>query len=209
MRPEGLHVHSVTLDFTLRSKLQEVRHNDRGESEFTGNENFLETGELELRSTESLLGEGNVLRLCSDGDEDITDGDTGGLTVSLTEGTTHTLLESIGTSAGEHLVDADDVPWVNSHSDMETFLTSGRLHVLVSGNTGGFEGFRGNLFFLERDQMDAVGEKIPVGLLFTTVVHSDLGVGDTTIETRLRIRLVLLISETTSGSSSHFVCINN
>ena len=53
--------------------------------------------------------------------------------------------------------------------------------------------------------MDASGEHSPVTLLLTTVVHSDLGVRYTTVEAGFRIRLVLLISVTTRGSSSHFV----
>ena len=52
---------------------------------------------------------------------------------------THTGLESISTGAGKHLVDADHMPWVDSNADVERFLTALGSHVLVGGNTGGFE----------------------------------------------------------------------
>jgi len=178
----------------------------RGETVFTGDENLLSAGELELGTTEGFLGVGNIIDLGSDGDQNGTNADTGSLTEGLSVSVTHTGLESISTGAGEHLVDADNVPGVDSDSDMETILTGVVLHVLVSSNTGSFEGLGGDLFLLVRDHMDASGETGPVSLLHATIVHSDLGVRDTSVETRLRIRLVLLISETASWSSSHFVC---
>ena len=138
----GLHVDTITLDLALSLKSLEIGVNELGEAVFSGDENLLSAGELELGTTQGLLGESDVLRLCSDGDEDGTNVDTGGLAEGLTVSVTHTGLESISTGAGEHLVDADDVPWVNSDTDMETFLSSVGLHVFVSGNTGGFEGFR-------------------------------------------------------------------
>jgi hypothetical protein len=52
--------------------------------------------------------------------------------------------------------------------------------------------------------MDAAGEVIPLGLLLTTVVETDLGVWHTTVVARLGVRLILLVSVATSGSSSHF-----
>lgn len=57
--------------------------------------------------------------------------------------------------------------------------------------------------------MDASGEERPVSLLLSTVIHADLGVGDTSVETRLRIRLVLLISEAACWTSSHFFSSKN
>jgi len=57
--------------------------------------------------------------------------------------------------------------------------------------------------------MDRVGEPIPVGFLASTVVESELGVGDTTVETRLRIWLVFLVSVALGGSSSHLLENNN
>jgi hypothetical protein len=59
----------------------------------------------------------------ADGENDLTDVDTGDGTVWLTPGTTHTSLQSIGTSARQHLVDTDNVVWVGTDTKVETFLT--------------------------------------------------------------------------------------
>ena len=61
--------------------------------------------------------------------------------------------------------------------------------VLVGANTGGFESFRGQLFVLVRYHMDAQGEFIDGGTLAAEVEDADLGIGNTTIEARLWIRL--------------------
>jgi hypothetical protein len=69
-------------------------------------------------------------------------------------------LQSIGASARQHLVDADDVIWVSAHTEMETFLAGNfdeipvglklaaalsrnreiveEFCILVGANTGGF-----------------------------------------------------------------------
>ena len=61
--------------------------------------------------------------LAADGHEDLANVDTGDLAVRLAEGTTHTGLETIGTSARQHLVDTDDVVGVGTNTEVETFLT--------------------------------------------------------------------------------------
>ena len=52
--------------------------------------------------------------------------------------------------------------------------------------------------------MDAAREIIPLGLLLTTIVETDLGVWHTTVVARLGVGLILLVSVATSGSSSNF-----
>ena len=143
---ESLNVRAITLDLSLLQESLEIRVNNRSETVFTGDENLLAARELELSSTEGLLSILDALGLCSDGDEDGADVDTGRFTEGFTVSVTHTGLKSISTGAGEHLVDADHMPRMNSDSDMETFLTSVVLHVLVSSNTGGFKSFGGDLF---------------------------------------------------------------
>ena len=146
VRPEGLHVDTVTLDLAFLLESDESRVNVLGEAVFTGDENLLTAGELELGTTEGLLSVGHVLGLSSDGDQDGADADTGRFTEGLSVSVTHTGLKSISTGAGEHLVDADHMPGMNSDPDMETLLTRVVLHVLVSSNTGGFKSFGGDLF---------------------------------------------------------------
>jgi len=79
-----------------------------------------------------------VLWLRSDGDKDGSDVDTSAFAKGLSVGVTHASLKSISTGAGEHLVDANDVPGVNSDADVETFLSGSSNHVFVGSNTTGF-----------------------------------------------------------------------
>jgi hypothetical protein len=131
-----LDANTVALYFTLLLETVEIGHNVLGESVFTGNENSLATSKLETSSVKGLSGVFNEVRFGSDGDENLIDGDTSSLNVRLTEGLAHTLLESISSSAGEHLVDADGVPWVDTDSHVESVLTSLGSHVLVGSDTG-------------------------------------------------------------------------
>jgi hypothetical protein len=60
----------------------------------------------------------------SDTQDDLTNVDTGDSSVWLSPSTTHSSLQSIGTSARQHLVDTDDMVWVGTDTEMETFLSS-------------------------------------------------------------------------------------
>jgi hypothetical protein len=55
--------------------------------------------------------------------------------------------------------------------------------------------------------VDTERELVNRGSLSTQIVDSNLGVGDTSIVSGLRERLVLAISVTSSGSSSHLVSL--
>jgi len=145
----------------------------------------------------------HILRLDSHGKEDLTDGDSCGLAESLTESTSHSLLESIGSSAGEHLVNSNNVPWVDSDSAMEVLSTALGGHVLVASDSGGLESFRGDLLLLVANQMDAGSESVVLGLLLSNIVNSQLWVWDTSVESGFWIWLVLLISVAPSWSSTH------
>ena len=78
-------------------------------------------------------------------------------------------------------------------------------HVLVGSNTSGLKRFRTDHFLLFGNEMDTAWEVVPLGLLLTTVVESDLGVRHTTVVAGLGVRFVLLVSVATSGSASHFI----
>ena len=201
---DDLNVDSVGDDLTLLLESVVVSLDQVGESVLSRDEDLLSAGELELGSSQGLLGVGHVFGVGSHGHEHLTDVDSCGLAESLTEGTSHTLLESISSSAGEHLVDSDHMPGVDSHSHVEAFSSNAGLHVLVASNTGSLEGLGGNLLLLVANQMDAGGESVVSSLLLTDVVDSELGVGDSTVESRLGVRLVLLISIAPTRSSAHF-----
>lgn len=60
----------------------------------------------------------------SDTQDDLTNVDTGYGSVWLSPSTTHSSLQSIGTGTRQHLVDTDDMVWVGTDTEMETFLSS-------------------------------------------------------------------------------------
>ena len=205
MLAEDLDVATVTLDLTFSGESSEVRVNNGGESVFTGDEDGLSSRELALGASEGLTSVGDVLGLASHGDEDGTDVNTASLEEGFTVSSSHTSLKSISTGAGQHLVDADNVPGMGSDSHVEGFFTALGNHVLVSGNTGGLKGLGGELLLLSGNEMDTSGELLPSPLLHTTVVHTELGVGHSSVESGLGVRLVLLVSEALCGSASHIV----
>jgi len=194
---ENLDVHTITHDLVFLLQSSEVTVDNFGETVLSGDEDSLAARELELSTTESLLSKWNFVGSGTDGHENGANVHTGRLAKSLSVSVTHTGLESISTGAGKHLVDADHMPWVHSNADMEGFFTAVDLHVLVSGNAGGFEGLRGDLLLLAGNKMDASGVLFPAGLLHTTIVHSDFGVRYTTVEAGLGIGLVFLVSVAT------------
>ena len=204
---KDLDADTVANDLVGLEESLEIRVNNFGESELPGDEDGLSAGELELRATESLLGKRNKFGLGADGDQDGSNVHTGGLEEGLSVSVTHTGLESISTGARKHLVDADNVPCVDSDANMEGILGGLDLHVLVSSDTGSFESFGRNLLLFTANQMDASGESIPLCLLCTTVIHSEFWVRYTTVEAGLRVWLVFLVSVATCGSSSHFILI--
>jgi hypothetical protein len=150
----------------------------------------LATGELVLRPSESLDGSSTVGVTGADRQEDLADVDTSDGTVGLTPGTTHTGLESIRTGTRQHLVDTDDVEGVGTDSHVETILSGNLDEVLVGANTGSFQSLRRKLFVLVGDQVDAGREVVDTGTLTTKIEDTDLGVGDTTVEPGLGVRLV-------------------
>jgi hypothetical protein len=125
----------------------------------------------------------------ADAHDDLANVDTGDSAVGLAPGTTHTSLQSIGTGARQHLVDADDVEGVGADAEMETLLAGVLDEVLVGADTGGLEGLGAQLLILVGDKVDAEGEVVDVGTLAAKIKDADLGVGDTTVEARLGVRL--------------------
>jgi hypothetical protein len=78
---------------------------------------------------------------------------------------------------------------VGTDSQVETFLSGVLDEVLVGANAGGLEGLGAQLLILVGDKVDAEREVVNVGTLAAQVEDADLGVGDTTVEPRLGVRL--------------------
>jgi hypothetical protein len=75
-------------------------------------------------------------------------------------------------------------------NDIETgYNWNGVRYSLVGANTGGLKSLRAQLFVLVGDQVDAERELIDTSTLAAKVEDADLRVGDTTVETRLGVRL--------------------
>lgn len=125
----------------------------------------------------------------ADAHENLANVDTGDSAVRLTPGTTHTGLQSIGTGTRQHLVDTDNVEGVGADSEVETLLTGVLDKVLVGANTGGLEGLGAQLLILVGNEVNAEREVVNIGALSAKIEDSDLGVGDTTVEPRLGVRL--------------------
>jgi hypothetical protein len=142
---------------------------------------------LVLATPQSLKGSGAVSIPCSDGHEDLADVHTSDKAVGLAESTTHTSLKPISSSARQHLVDTDDMVWVNADTEMETFLSGNLDEVLVGANTGSLESLGGQLFVLVGDKVDAEREIVDVGALTTEIEDADLCVGYTTVEPALGV----------------------
>lgn len=202
---QELNVSTVVLDLTV-SLLGDVLFSvKRSETPLLGDNDLLLTWELVSGSSQTLDNNVPVGVLGSGGHEDLTDSDSSGQTVRLTPGVSHTLLQSISTGTRQHLVDSQDVEWVDSHSQVERISTGNLGDVLVGTDTSGFQSLRRQLLNLVRDQVDTQGEVIDGSLLSTQVVDSDLRVWDGSVVSRLWVRLVLTVSVTSSWSSSHFV----
>merc|ERR1719231_1895337 len=189
----NLDTDSIWDDLSSLLKSVVVSLDELGESVLSGDEDLLSSWELELGSPESLLSVVNILWVGSHGKEDLTNVNSCGLAKSLTEGTSHTLLEPICTSAGKHLVDTNHMPWMDSGSHVEVLLTNIDGHVLVASNTSGLKSFGGDLLLLVANHMDAGGESVMSGLLLSDVIDSKFGVWHTTIESGFWIWFILLV----------------
>jgi hypothetical protein len=177
-----LDVGTIDQELALSLALEVLLAAERGEAPVLGDNDLLATRELVLRTAESLKSETTVGITSADAHDDLADVDTGDSAVGLAEGTTHTGLQSICTSARQHLVDADDVERMSADTEMETLLSGVLDQVLVGANTGGLEGLRTQLLILVGNEVDAEGEVVNVGTLAAEIEDSDLRVGDTAVE---------------------------
>jgi hypothetical protein len=186
---EDLNVNTLVDDATLLLELEVLLATKIGQTPLLGHNDVLLSGELELSTTEALNHTGNVLLTATDSHKDLTNVNASGNTGGLTESTTHTGLQTIGTSAGQHLVDAENVEGMDTHAQMEAVLTSRLGEVLVGADTSSLKSFGGDHLALERDHVNGGGERLDGSSLGSDVIDADAWVGDTTAKARLRVRL--------------------
>lgn len=63
------------------------------------------------------------------------------------------------------------------------------MNVLVSANARSLKSFGTKLFIFVGNHMNAKGELVNIGLLATEIEDANFRVGDTTVKTRLGVRL--------------------
>lgn len=191
---------TIRLDPTILSTSDIHITIEFSEAPLVGSHDLLSSGELELGSAQGLNYVVSVGILGTDGHNDLTDGDTGSHFHGLTVRSTHTRGQTIGTSAGKHLVLTNDVEGVGTSSDVVTLLSGGLGQVLVASDTGSLQSAGSQLLLLVRHQVSDEGEGINTDLLGSTIVNPDLSIGDTSAKSRLDIGLVLLETHATSRS---------
>merc|ERR1719240_488188 len=191
---QPLHVHALRDQATLGLVLLVVLLLEGREAVVVRHVDLLAARDLALRAAQRLAGGLALVLAGSDGQEDLADVHTGNRAVGLAESTTHTGLETICTSARQHLVDTHDVERVRANAEVEGFLARQTDHALVRGNTCSLEGFTGHLLELVRHHVHGQGELVHVVLLLAAIEDADLRVRHTTAEPRLRVRLVLAVA---------------
>mmetsp|Transcript_4923 Transcript_4923/g.8534 ORF Transcript_4923/g.8534 Transcript_4923/m.8534 type:complete len:233 (-) Transcript_4923:111-809(-) len=198
-----LDVHTVVDEATLLPPLDVVSAIHAGEAPLTGHNDLLLAGELELSTTERLAAVGHVLVLATNGKEDLSNAHASADTLGLSEGTTHTGLEPISSSARKHLVDTQHVEGVHADAQMEGLLSGVLGHELVARNTGCLHSLGGHLLLLPGHKMHAGGESLHGVPLHTHIVNADLGIGHSTAVPGFGVRLVLDLAVATSRTATH------
>ena len=92
---------------------------------------------------------------------------------------------------------------MDAHTHVERILSGEFDDILVGSNASGLEGLAGKLLVLVRDQVDAKGEVVDVGLLPAQIENADLGIGHSAVEAGFGVRLVLAIPVAASRTATH------
>jgi len=141
-------VRTTVLETSLLAEDSVLSLGVRGESPLVGHDDVLATRKFVLASAKSLDDMLQVGLLGANGKDDLTDVHASNETDRLTEGLTHTSLETICACATQHLVDAENVERVKTNAKMERILSCDLGHVLVDDNTSGLKCLRRELLIL-------------------------------------------------------------
>merc|ERR1719380_526430 len=200
---QPLHVHALRDQATLGLVLLVVLLLEGREAVVVRHVDLLAARDLALRAAQSLAGSLALVLTGADRQEDLADVHTGDRAVGLAEGTTHTGLQTICTSARQHLVDTNNVERVRANAEVERFLACQTDHALVRRNARSLEGLAGHLLVLVRHHVHSQGELVHVVLLLAAVEDADLRVRDAAAEPRLRVRLVLAVAVAAGRTAAH------
>lgn len=100
----------------------------------------------------------------------------------------------ISSSARQHFVDANDVEWMQAHSDVELVLTAVLHQVLVATNASSFQSFTTQLFVFIRNQMNTQGKILNCSFFSSQIKYTNFWIRDTTAKPRFRVRLIFAIA---------------
>ena len=189
-------------DLALSREFVELVEGVWGETDLVGNDNPGLAGELEGSPPESLDGLLKTFLAGPAAHDAAAVVGAADSAVWLTEGVPHTGLKSIGTSGRKHLVDSEDVEWVEVDTDV-VGLTHGLHHVTVGADTSSFEGFTRNVLVLEEDETDAVWVGLSKSGPGTSLVTLDTWIWDTTAEAALWIWTALEVAVATGWTATH------
>jgi len=204
LRPDELDVSTIIHYPLVLLELEVILPVNIGEAPLLGDNDLLATRELITGTAESLLDHRSIVILAADGHDDLANVHTSDGSIGLAPSTTHTGLQTIGTSTGQHLVDADDMERVDADSQMERILARGLGDVFVGADTSSFEGFTRKLLVFIGDEMAAEGEVINGSTLAAQIENANLGIWHTTVVPGFRIGLVLAVAVAASGTATHF-----
>ena len=157
------------------------------ESPLGGLEDLLAAGELEGGTSQSLNGVLDVVVSASNGNQRLSNIDTRAKSIGLSVRVAHTRLKPIGSSTRQHLVDTQNVERVDAHAQVVRLFSRRLLHVLVGRNTGSLQSLARNLLQLIGQHVHTRREVIHTSRLLSLIVEANLGVGDTTAESRLDV----------------------
>mmetsp|Transcript_45056 Transcript_45056/g.86160 ORF Transcript_45056/g.86160 Transcript_45056/m.86160 type:complete len:242 (-) Transcript_45056:58-783(-) len=188
---QELGVHSIRVQAAGLLPSDKVRTVVVGEAPFTRHNHLLTSRELELSTTQRLLGHLLIRVLATNRQQNLTDRHAGAGALGLSECTTHTGLQAIRACAREHLVDTQNVVGMNSHTQMKRFFSCSLNHVLVARNTRSLKRLRTHVLLFPRHQVNAARERVTVEPLHSNIINADLRIRNTTAESRLGVRLVL------------------
>merc|ERR1719261_2004944 len=200
---QPLHVHALRDQAALGLVLLVVLLLEGREAVVVRDVDLLPARDLALRTAQSLASGLALVLTGSDRQKDLADVHTGDGAVWLAPGATHTGLETICTSARQHLVDTNHVERVRANAEVERFLAGQADHALVRRDTRSLERLTGNLLVLTRDHVHRQGELVHIVLLLTAVENADLRVRDAAAEPRLRVRLVLAVAVAACRTAAH------
>lgn len=82
----------------------------------------------------------------------------------------------ISSSTRQHLIDPDNMEWMQPHAQMKRILSTVLHHVFVTADTCCFQCFTRQLFILIWHHVDTQWKLIYTGFFATQVINSNLGI---------------------------------